>query len=385
MIFRRPVVDFGKYEMLGLIFGRVFAWDGRKVRELGGTGLGLCLCIHNGQLIEGGTGGVLNYSTGEMYERDGFVQAVCSHQGTLYDSVIKHRGEAGKESVIRETIKNKVVARRSVAVMSLCSHGGLLYDGSYGFEVHETMSGKLVSKECDANVLCSHEGHLYAGGSSGIVFDVFEGHPVARRDNRIWGLCSMRGVLYDSSEYGGVYETMTGRKVLDYAWIKHPRRAKVTAISSIIVAEKQLVRGFENIMKSDPRWHYMDKEELLALQMRKMGELGYPFLHAIENARDTGADEKFVQEAYALLAQLSGKPGDGAIECMKNAKRDLRSTEAFLNKWRNYRDDRRFVEVLDVVERIFEILKDFNETIDSMSFGEKLAVKLTAILGRGRL
>lgn len=38
--------------------------------------------------------------------------------------------------------------------------------------------------------------------------------------------------------------------------------------------------------------------------------------------------------------------------------------------------------MLNVVERIFEILKDFNKTIDSMSFSEKLAVKLSARLGR---
>jgi len=255
-VFRRSGVDFGEHEVLLLISGNVFSWDGRKVRELGGTGLGLCLCIHNDQLIEGGTGGVLNYNTGETYERDGFVQAVCSHRGVLYDSVIEHRDEDKKQSIIRETITNKVVVKRRGAVMSLCSHGGLLYDGSYGFEVHDTMSGKLVTKECDANVLCSHKEHLYAGGSNGIVFDVLEGHPVVRRGYRIWGLCSVRGCLYDSSEYGGVYETLTNRKVLDYARIKHPRKREVTAIGSMIVAEKQLVRRFESIMRSDPRWHY---------------------------------------------------------------------------------------------------------------------------------
>lgn len=129
----------------------------------------------------------------------------------------------------------------------------------------------------------------------------------------------------------------------------------------------------------------MDKESLLAGQMAAMGRLGYPFLYAIERARDAEADEKFVQEARALLTQLSGEPGDGAIECMNNAKRDLRSTEAFLNIWRNYKNDRRFQEVLDVVESIFEILKDFNETMDSMSFGEKLTVKLHARLGRAAM
>lgn len=255
-VFRRPVVDFGEHEVLMLIVGNVFSWDGAKVRELGGTGLGLCLCIHNDQLVEGGTGGVLNYNTGEMYEREGFVQAVCSHMGALYDSVIERRGEAGEESIIRATSTHEVVATRRTAVMSLCSHGGLLYDGSHGFEVYQTMSGKLVTEGCDANVLCSHKGHLYAGGSMGVIFDVLEDHPLVRREYRIWGLCSLRGELYDSSEYGGVYETLTGRKVLDYRHIKHPRRIEVTAIGSMIVAEKQLVQRFEHIMRSNSRYHY---------------------------------------------------------------------------------------------------------------------------------
>jgi len=256
VVFRRPVVDFGEYEVLMLITGNVFSWDGRKVRELGGTGSGLCLCIHNDQLIEGATGGVLNYNTGEMYEREGFVQAVCSNRGAIYDSVIVCSGGAEEESIIRVTSTNEVVARRRTAVMSLCSHGGLLYDGSHGFEVHETLSGKLVTEECDANVLCSHKGHLYAGGSMGVIFDVLEGRPVVRREYRIWGMCSLGGRLYDSSEYGGVYETLTGRKVLGYGHIKHPRRQEVTSIGSMIVSENKLLQRFGDIMRNNHRYHY---------------------------------------------------------------------------------------------------------------------------------
>lgn len=252
----RPTEDFGTHEVLMLIIGNIFSWDGRKVRELGGTGLGLCLCIHDHQLIEGGTGGVLNYSTGEMYKRKGFVQAVCSHEGTLYDSVIERYGENEEQGIIRETTSNRVVARRESAVMSLCSHGGLLYDGSHRFEVHETMSGKLVSEKCDANVLCSHEGHLYAGGSGRTVFDGLEGRPVVMRGYRICGLCSVLGRLYDSSEYGGIYDTLSNQKVLDYARIKHPRKMEVTAVGSMIVSERQLVARFDEIMRSNPRYHY---------------------------------------------------------------------------------------------------------------------------------
>jgi len=116
--------------------------------------------------------------------------------------------------------------------------------------------------------------------------------------------------------------------------------------------------------------------------MAAMGQLGYVFLDAIERAHNGGADEKFVEEARALLTQLSGKPGDGAIECIKNAKSDLRSTETFLTKWKNHKNDGRFAEVLGIIERVLEILQDFNKTLESMSFSEKLAVKLSARLGR---
>jgi hypothetical protein len=126
----------------------------------------------------------------------------------------------------------------------------------------------------------------------------------------------------------------------------------------------------------------MDKEELLALQMGEMGELGYPFLHAIEGAYSNGADDKFVQDARALLTQLSGNPGESAIKCIKNAKKDLRSTETFLNNWKSHQTDDSYKELLDVVRRVFELLREFNHTIDSMSFGERIAVKWSARLGR---
>jgi hypothetical protein len=96
------------------------------------------------------------------------------------------------------------------------------------------------------------------------------------------------------------------------------------------------------MIREDRNAEHMDKESVLAGQMAAMGQLGYPFLHVIDRARNAGADEKFVQEARALLTQLSGEPGEGAIECMKNAKRDLRSTETFLDRWRNYNNDMGF-------------------------------------------
>jgi hypothetical protein len=164
------------------ITGEIFSWDGRNVRQVGGSGMGHCLCIHNGDLIEGGPGAVLNYGNAEMYNNDEGdpVDAVCSHMGTLYDAYFRFKKMQPIASVVRETLTNIVVARRQRRVMSLCSHLGVLYDGSDVSTVHETMTGNLIIKDCNADVLCSHDGHLYAGGERGMVYNVLAGQPVAR-------------------------------------------------------------------------------------------------------------------------------------------------------------------------------------------------------------
>ena len=121
--------NFGTHEVLMLIEGEIFSWDGRKVTQVGGSGLGHCLCIHNGDLIEGGPGAVINYGNDKMYnnDEDGPVDAVCSHMGTLYEAYFRFKGlqfTTGIASVVRESLTNVVVAQRQRRIMSLCSHWG---------------------------------------------------------------------------------------------------------------------------------------------------------------------------------------------------------------------------------------------------------------------
>jgi hypothetical protein len=262
-LFSRRAHKFEAHEVLMLIEGEIFAWDGKNVRQVGGSGLGHSLCIHNGDVIEGGPGAVLNYGSGKMYENDKGdpVDAVCSHMGTLYDAYFRFVGARLTEgSIVRETLSNTVVARRQRRIRSLCSHSGVLYDGSDVSSIYETMTDKLIIEHCDADVLCSHDGHLYAGGENGLIYNVLARQPVARRASPISGLCSVEGRLYDASR-DGVRDTFSGWKVVDYAQIRvrtktYPRGRNIddSVIYSMLPGEKEFVHKFVTFIKGDPRW-----------------------------------------------------------------------------------------------------------------------------------
>lgn len=125
-----------------------------------------------------------------------------------------------------------------------------------------------------------------------------------------------------------------------------------------------------------------DKLELLSKQMAEMGNLGYHFLNAIETANRCGANGDFIQDARALLNQLTGQPGESAVECIRNARKDFKSTEGFLDVWERYETDRVYKEVIDIVKHILLLLREFNATLDSMSLDEIRYAEMTARLGK---
>ena len=115
-----------------------------------------------------------------------------------------------------------------------------------------------------------------------------------------------------------------------------------------------------------------------------LGRLGYPLLNAIEDARKSAAEAAFVEDAHYLLTTLSGKPGEGASECIMTVKSDLLASETFLNKWRHHQNDYPYKDVLDIVCGVSELLREFDKTYDSMTFIEKAGARLTAWLAKMR-
>lgn len=125
----------------------------------------------------------------------------------------------------------------------------------------------------------------------------------------------------------------------------------------------------------------MDITRRIADQMAAMGRLGPPFASALERAGRIGVSSEFVRDGSSLLRQLSGDPDAGAPDCLRDAPKDLVSTEAFLDKWARFRDVSGYDEVLLGAEGIAQALTRFNDTIRGLSTGQRRAVEATAAAG----
>lgn len=199
--------------LLGEAAGFIYSWDGKDVKKLGGSGLGVCIAEHKNELYEGGrTGSIAKLSsvTGEsvpviVAKRGGFVKAICSHNRTLYDA---------QGTGIHETLTGKRVASRKSRIEDLESHEGGLYDcGDYG--ICDTLTGKKVSDE-ESSSICSSSGVLYATRFNGI-FDVFSGERVAKNYGFLHTpmLCSLNHQLFNSDSYCLARDTIGDKTIIN--------------------------------------------------------------------------------------------------------------------------------------------------------------------------
>ena len=168
------------------------------------------LCSHDGKLYDAGDyNKIFETLTGrKVAEREDRVYVLYSHNGQLYDS--------GFYYGIFETLTGRKVAEReSFSISPLCSHDGKLYDEGEGFCIFETLTGrKVAERDSEICALCSHDGKLYDAGGDFCIFETLTGRKVAERDSEIHALCSHEGQLYDGG-FKSIFETLTGRKVAE--------------------------------------------------------------------------------------------------------------------------------------------------------------------------
>ena len=126
----------------------------RKEREKGGEIQPLQSSLEN-VLVFSSAGEIfvldnlLNSIPVRIASRNNWVQALCSHNGQLYDG--------GRYNKIFETLTNKEIASRDDWVRALCSHNGQLYDGGSYNKIFETLTNKEIASRDDwVRALCSH-------------------------------------------------------------------------------------------------------------------------------------------------------------------------------------------------------------------------------------
>jgi hypothetical protein len=125
----------------------------------------------------------------------------------------------------------------------------------------------------------------------------------------------------------------------------------------------------------------MNVTKILAEQMVSLGRLGPPFANALEAARCTDVSVEFLRDGFSLLQQITGRPGEGAPDCLRDAPKDLASTRAFLGKWAHYRASPGYEDVLREAERTAKALMEFNETIRGLDKSEQREVEGAAKMG----
>jgi len=242
----------GKDILLMVVVGKIYFWDGRKVRKAGGSGYANSIAEHNGEIFEGSIGGIRKFSSvhdeyiGELIREKDSVLALCSHDGFLYDAIGGSPDDVRYE--IHETLTDKLVATRENSIRALVSHNGKLYDGGW-YGVYETFANtKISDRFCET--LCSHDGILYDAGMVLGVYNTFTGELVAERTmpaHNIHALCSHNGMLLDAAEgrREGIRDTLNDRIVLTYDKFRKarlPYRSPTTAVNDMISIKPEILK-----------------------------------------------------------------------------------------------------------------------------------------------
>lgn len=234
--------------VLMLVSGWVYKWDTYSATELGGNGRANDLAVHEGILYEAEPAGVISWKTADFVPTASNVWAtsICSHTGKLYHAIATGPSAADR-SMILETLTGKLVAERDNSVTTLCSHDGRLYDGGMS-GVFDTFANRRVTDR-PVHVLCSHDRKLYDGGFMG-VHDTISGTEIAYRQRHVFALCSYRGVLYDATQRGGVYDTMSNLVALHYRDIIHKTKSR-TVMGFKLKGERKKVHAVAKMVPVD--------------------------------------------------------------------------------------------------------------------------------------
>ncbi len=215
--------------LLMVYLGKVFSWNGQKVREIGGGGCAHTVREHENELYEGGIAGVnklvSNRDTSKIIwirDREN-LSSLCSHYKILYDASNGPPFEGNYE--IHETLSNKLISTRENQIKALVSHNNKLYDGGlYG--IYETLADiKISDRPCET--LCSFNGILYNGGENG-VFNTLSEEKIASTKYPICSLCSYNSKLIDAGLHSFVRDTLSGKPVLYYNKFRSALRSTVS-------------------------------------------------------------------------------------------------------------------------------------------------------------
>jgi hypothetical protein len=119
----------------------------------------------------------------------------------------------------------------------------------------------------------------------------------------------------------------------------------------------------------------------LAQQMQRISLIGPRFLEAINIARMSNTHPKLIEEAIEFGRQLSGRPGEGALEVYRDLDSNLQTARMFYSRWQGDASNGR--RIVDVAGEISLELKRMKDLVDMTPPHVMSEIKRRLAYGRG--
>lgn len=175
------------------------------------------------------------------------------------------------------------------------------------------------------------------------------------------------------------------RTLLGFRWVSMKKREKEPyTLNDVLVGMRHMAKqkGWRITHLSHGKLADTRISEIIRQQMSILHILHVDFVDAIALARQEGDLDKFLQEADVLAQDLAGPPASGTAEAIRSVSSDLERTEAFVKKWKASNNLSADNIVLKLAVAICDSLRDFNKTLDGMSWRERVHVRIAAHMGR---
>ena len=137
----------------------------------------------------------------------------------------------------------------------------------------------------------------------------------------------------------------------------------------------------DDFLVANASFNYHSKK--LGKQMKTISRTGISVLSALKNAERAYGQTTFIIETQYLILKLDGKPGDGALEVLKNLKSDIKMLNSFIGKWKET-TVYEYQNVIHAIEVVYNELNKLQLIVDQVPpvFLERNEQRLREMFGK---
>jgi hypothetical protein len=101
----------------------------------------------------------------------------------------------------------------------------------------------------------------------------------------------------------------------------------------------------------------------LEQQMKNIANMAKDMGAILHKASQICHDVKFIEDANRTIMDVSGKPGEGALEVIRDVDNDIIKINIFLEKYQKHKDKPGCSEVIKQVERLLTELNQLDDIV----------------------